>query len=146
MCDKLLARREGHRIQADKLCDNIEQLLMSDDPVVSVVRVNVNELHKQFGKICNLDDEIQDSIPVASIADDIAEVTARSIKIEDVLFRSSDILNGGKKEAPADNHIRNVKLPTIELPKFDGSYLDWQNFWDLYETSVHNRADLGNAS
>lgn len=42
--------------------------------------------------------------------------------------------------------VKNVKLPTIVLPKFDGSILEWQHFFYLYEASVHNRSDISDAS
>uniref|UniRef100_A0A069DYA1 Putative bel15-i ag n=1 Tax=Panstrongylus megistus TaxID=65343 RepID=A0A069DYA1_9HEMI len=32
----------------------------------------------------------------------------------------------------------SVKLPTINLPTFDGNYLSWQSFWDTFSTIVHN--------
>lgn len=37
-----------------------------------------------------------------------------------------------------------MRLPKIELPKFDGSYLKWQQFYDLFSQMVHNRP-LSNA-
>ena len=35
-----------------------------------------------------------------------------------------------------------VKLPKIELKKFDGSVLNWQTFWDQFESTVHNQPGL----
>ena len=32
----------------------------------------------------------------------------------------------------------NLKLPKLELPKFDGSVLQWQSFWECFEASVDN--------
>ena len=36
----------------------------------------------------------------------------------------------------------NVKLPRIEPRAFDGNILNWQPFWDQYESSIHNQAGL----
>ena len=53
--------------------------------------------------------------------------------------RSRDIAN---EQCP-----KNVKLPTIKLPTFDGSILQWQeNFVDLFWTAIHQRRDVGNAT
>ena len=38
----------------------------------------------------------------------------------------------------------NLKLPGIELPKFNGDVLKFQNFWDQFEAAVHNNGDLPN--
>ena len=38
----------------------------------------------------------------------------------------------------------NLKLPRIELPKFSGDVLKFQNLWDQFEAAVHDNADLPN--
>ena len=38
----------------------------------------------------------------------------------------------------------NLKLPRIELPKFSGDVLKFQNFWDQFEAPVHDNDDLPN--
>ena len=35
-----------------------------------------------------------------------------------------------------------VRLPKIELKKFDGDIMKWQTFWDQYESSVHEQPYL----
>ena len=35
-----------------------------------------------------------------------------------------------------------VKLPKIELPKFNGDISKWQTFWDQFESAVHNQVNL----
>ena len=44
-----------------------------------------------------------------------------------------------------DSHqSSNLKLPRIELPKFSGDVLKFQNFRDQFEAAVHDNADLPN--
>ena len=44
-----------------------------------------------------------------------------------------------------DSHqSSNLKLPRIELPKFSGDVLKFQNFWDQFEAAVHDNDDLPN--
>ena len=38
----------------------------------------------------------------------------------------------------------NLKLPRIELPKFNGDVLKFQNFCDQFEAALHNNDDLPN--
>ena len=34
------------------------------------------------------------------------------------------------------------KLPKIDLPKFDGSVLEWQSFWDSFDSAIHSNSTL----
>lgn len=34
------------------------------------------------------------------------------------------------------------KLPKLDLPKFDGNILEWNSFWDSFESSVHSNPSL----
>ncbi|XP_051159293.1 uncharacterized protein LOC127280380 [Leptopilina boulardi] len=37
---------------------------------------------------------------------------------------------------------RRIKLPRIDLPKFNGNYLEWQNFKDMFESMIASEHDL----
>ena len=37
------------------------------------------------------------------------------------------------------------KLPKLNLPIFTGDILDWQSFWDSYETAIHTNPTLSDA-
>ena len=39
-----------------------------------------------------------------------------------------------------------MKLPSITLKKFGGDPIEWPAFWDLFRTSIHDRAELGAAA
>lgn len=50
---------------------------------------------------------------------------------------------GSVHKSHKDSHQpSNLKLPRIELPKFNGDVLKFQNFWDQFEAAVHNNDDL----
>ena len=146
MTDKLIARRKGHRREAQKLCDSLTEMLASDELNWEQIRCQKSELVKQYQKITSLDDEIQDSIPLDSIEADVSNVSEWSMTIDSAIYKAEQALKDTQEDQTVVRGVRNVKLPTIELPKFDGSYLAWQNFWDLFETAVHKRTDLGNAA
>ncbi len=38
-----------------------------------------------------------------------------------------------------------MKLPTLEIPTFDGSILNWTTFWEQFDISIHSRFDLATA-
>jgi len=58
---------------------------------------------------------------------------------------SNSIEQSSKGSVEKDSHqSSNLKLPRIELPKFHGDVLKFQNFWDQFEAAVHDNDDLPN--
>jgi len=49
---------------------------------------------------------------------------------------------GSTSDTSTYNKQSNLKLPKLELPKFYGDFLKFQNFWDQYEAAVHNNDNL----
>ena len=39
----------------------------------------------------------------------------------------------------------SVKLPKLELKKFDGSIFKWVEFWDVFESVINNSTTLTNS-
>jgi hypothetical protein len=39
-------------------------------------------------------------------------------------------------------HKTALQLPKFQLPKFDGSFLKWQPFWDSFKASIHDDTEL----
>ena len=37
-----------------------------------------------------------------------------------------------------------LKLPKLSLPTFSGDYLDWKQFWGIFDANIHCRTDLTN--
>ncbi|XP_061721102.1 uncharacterized protein LOC133527922 [Cydia pomonella] len=58
---------------------------------------------------------------------------------------NSLVVANGSAAAPAstDSVGYKVKLPTISLPTFDGSYEHWLGFRDTYTSLIHDSKDLG---
>ena len=44
--------------------------------------------------------------------------------------------------APITRHTPSIKLPKLELQKFNGNILKWQEFWDSFEASIHKNPNL----
>ena len=38
----------------------------------------------------------------------------------------------------------DLKLPRLDLPTFDGNYLSWTSFWELFDACVHRNESLSN--
>ncbi|KRZ47749.1 hypothetical protein T02_12903 [Trichinella nativa] len=57
-------------------------------------------------------------------------------------MRAVDVVPGSIRSAEAD---RNIRLPQYALPKFDGYVTKFRQFWDQFESSVHQQKDLADA-
>ena len=65
------------------------------------------------------------------------------------IFRLKEKINLLNKNKPEESNVSsnsksgiNIKLPQIQLERFDGSYTKWTSFWDCFQSNIHNRDDL----
>ena len=65
------------------------------------------------------------------------EKELKCIEIE-INAKESNQQNSGQ----CATHKSNVKHPTLELMKFDGDLLKWQEFWDSFDTTVNRNPSL----
>ena len=64
-----------------------------------------------------------------------------SLRIKKLLFASSH----AHDSTTASPDGKGVKLPKLEVPRFDGNILNWKSFWEQFCVSVHNRPTLSDA-
>lgn len=85
---------------------------------------------------CQLDKELQER---EAFQDQYYAIVA---KCKCVLKDSSS--QSVQSQAQSQSRINGVKLPTISLPTFDGSYDQWLEFRDTYMSIIHNSNNLEN--
>ena len=144
----LIKKRGGHRAQVAKLMKQAEDNLSSSPlPVVHLHSI-LAEIQRQKSIIVNLDDDILDSLEDETLINkEIEESSNFNLEVHTIIRKlnnnldraSHDISHGG-------NFARTVKLPDIKLMKFTGDTLQWQKFWDLFRSSIHDRRDLSGAT
>ena len=70
------------------------------------------------------------------------ELNTLQSSLQDIIFDSSlkicKLLHL-KCEAKSFPQGKGVKLPKIDVPKFNGDVLNWQTFWEQFNISVHNQ-------
>ncbi|XP_026462759.1 uncharacterized protein LOC113365404 [Ctenocephalides felis] len=62
-----------------------------------------------------------------------------SAQIEDILETN---INENKPNIDLKHRQINIKLPDINLPKFNGNYSEWNAFIDIYNSLIHNNEHL----
>ena len=55
---------------------------------------------------------------------------------------SLDISNQGSTSGTTQIQDVKVKLPKLELSKFDGDIINWQGFWDQFLIAIHENDSL----
>ncbi|KOB73265.1 Gag-pol polyprotein [Operophtera brumata] len=113
----------------------------------------INELQLRIGKIESLYeqyDEVQLKIECLSgdlqsqitERDDFESIYYRSLAIaQDILSRNPKIPRSETVESSHTERAANhklIKLPTISLPKFHGSYDNWLEFHDTFSSLIHS--------
>lgn len=95
-------------------------------------------------------DQIQSRIEELVDESELSKHLEAREAFEDQYFQTmslaSSFVNSGESSAASSSSTSNVspvKLPTIALPAFDGSYEHWLEFRDTYTSLIHNSKDIG---
>ena len=96
------------------------------------------ELADVNSKIFSLDLEETDEL-VAQHTRLEAVVFTLSLRIKEMAQTRTSVSEGAVSGA------KGSKLPKLDVPSFDGSLLNWRNFWEQFTISVHRRSTLSNA-
>ncbi|XP_063361532.1 uncharacterized protein LOC134650505 [Cydia amplana] len=147
---ELIARRASYKGRL-----TIFEKYMDDLDVASLTSAEVNELQLCMGKIESLYgryDEVQLVLECSSSNSDaqLAERADFESRYFKLLSKAQDILTKHAKQqessfnsAASDQSSRKgnnklVRLPTIQLPKYNGSYQNWLGFRDTFTSLIHS--------
>jgi len=145
--------RQGFRLQISNEKQRVDGMIKGS------VAKDINVMKRTRDKMKHYIDKISqlDTVILQSIEDD-ADIDAelqKQNKYNDDALESLMILeqNIEASESPAISgrrgsvassgsdpsaHSSNVHLPKIQIPKFSGDLLQWQEFWDIYKATVHD--------
>ncbi|XP_041976443.1 uncharacterized protein LOC121731154 [Aricia agestis] len=123
----------------------------------TLLSTDAKELQLRIGKLESLYDKYDEvQLQLECLVDDVqAQYTVRAefeSQYYQALASAQDILsNYNKDTADADVSYRSisasarhqlVKLPTIQLPKFNGTYDCWLEFRDTFTSLIHSNNDI----
>ncbi|XP_065891564.1 uncharacterized protein [Dysidea avara] len=79
---------------------------------------------------------------VASLQGRLSQVLRKQERGTQIgIGRSQPLLNTERR----DKVNPQIKLPKLNLPSFDGNILNWQEFWDIFKSTIHEQ-DLPNVT
>ena len=148
-----------HRIHANRLVRSINDLLQNINPEdefqVAELKAFKENYEHEFLKIQLFDDDI-----ISHLEEDaVYEALLKSLQEKDIFYTvlkkaelclnkvvvetasSHTPLSPSTSSSTKESNLR-VKLPKIELSKFNGQALKWQTFWDQFESAIHSKESL----
>ena len=129
--DEILAQEltTETKLELAALCDVFKKLRQTLDDMNSDVQglIGVDEIDADMMSSNDYD---------VKLAVAIQQVNSRLAKVETATPRTSTAsTTGGNQDA-------RLKLPKLDIPKFDGSYSQWVSFSDLFDGAVHANPNL----
>ncbi|XP_048007553.1 uncharacterized protein LOC125242701 [Leguminivora glycinivorella] len=132
---------------------------MDDLDVASLTSAEVNELQLRMAKIESLYghyDEVQLKLECSSNNSEAqlnerAEFESRYFKLlshaQDILAKhtknqESDFNSAASEQSSRKGNNKLVRLPTIQLPKYNGSYENWLGFRDTFTSLIHSNDNI----
>ena len=116
-----------------------------------------NGLLEKIDKVKEIDQKILDILPQEESEKELEDI----LVLEDLNFEllakidrylkktppppslsSLDISNQGSTSGTTQIQDVKVKLPKLELSKFDGDIINWQGFWDQFLIAIHENDSL----
>ena len=115
---------------------------------VRALRALKRNLEAQISKIESVNNEILDMVDSVTVETEMTKFLEEADAFYYALSYAEECLNieciTSTTTKPVVAHVNSsdvvrVKMPIIELPKFDGNPKNWLSFWDQFESSVHSK-------
>ena len=140
--------RAGHKSRVTKLIRTLEEGLSNLTIEEAQVRNLVGEIKTQKDIIQEIDKSILTQCKDADVESEVDQASEFRMKADDSILKATTWL---ERKFNNDSHSTSVtklpiKLPSINLRRFDGNPLDWCSFWDLFRSTIHDRTDLPRAT
>ena len=147
-------RRTAQRNSVLKLMKRFDELIISET-LNNDEKEEINSLRNTIkGKeiiIKDIDNFILDSLPEEEIDADIESSTVfeLNIKLMEEKMKRIVTVEGSRIILPSTGSTTsetksNVKLPKLDLKKFDGEPTEWQSFFEMFLSAVDSNDNLSN--
>ena len=128
VCESQLEDVEKNRAKFENVHEEIEDLI--EDPKTE--QTDYEEYMKSYTSLKN---EIRGIIQYYERYQKTKEEEARSKSMKELQEEQLKVLSGSH---PIYSQGMSLKLPPLDIPTFNGNYLEWPTFYDLFKSAVHN--------
>ena len=106
-------------------------------------------------KIVILDNEIFDLLEQKDAETELSKTLTRNNRIFVLIASIEETSNKNENNevslisnssSTSNSNVDDVmcKLPKLVIKEFDGSVLNWQTFWDQFESTIHSKTNISN--
>ena len=140
--ESLQRSREGQRSHITVLRNKIPDVLGRNE--ISELKGLRESLMKAIEKVETLDEQITFLITEeAALTQEITQAGEYNFSVRIDIHKLNEAITAA---LPTTSYVppksAGVKLPKLNIKKFDGDFTQWNSFWDIYEASVHRRTDI----
>ncbi|KAL1468557.1 hypothetical protein MTO96_025326 [Rhipicephalus appendiculatus] len=156
--DRQKKKRSSLRAGVTKLINDLALMMASPTATIGELQDNLNVLTMKETALQELDAAIELLVEDDQFESELEIVESYQTSIclakSKVTRRIEEMrisLSGIQAPGPSTERVTrgqnseyrvNVKLPKLEISKFDGSVQNWCSFWDQYECSIHKNEHL----
>lgn len=155
MAEKLIKKRSSIKARITGFSNYITILKSCDQ----LSDLQVLELEGRFSRFENLFDEFNElQTDIELLSDNPEDAYAERFKFEEFFYplvalarkllaagqKQQDNATGSVSGSEVSGGIRNnfIRLPKIDLPRFDGGYQCWLEFRDTFLSLIHNNNSI----
>ncbi|GFW11041.1 uncharacterized protein TNCV_275731 [Trichonephila clavipes] len=153
---KFKKKRTAVRSLLTKLINKIEGKINNENEPVDQFEAFIEQLNDKESNLSLLNTLIEDRLSVDTITEDIEaseEIkekiifwkTKLSSKIRRIHSDSIQVDTVSRNIQVIDSNsfeCRNINLPKLHINKYSGNYSEWLDFYNLFESSIHNNNRL----
>ena len=150
---KKILSRNGHRLVVRKTVAKAREIVL---PLKQLTPVELqaplesirNTLQRKRDIITTLDEEITNLLDKQEIEKEIVDRSEFEDELEDALCRIERALRNQAGKQPSQQSVHSqhsfdkVKLPKLPLLTFNGDPTEWAPFWESFESTIDNNANL----
>ena len=156
--ETISASLKAHKAHATRLINKSQNAIDNEvkdlsilQPLVTKLDAKTREietLQTEYLKVLELDSAKLTSDAMNAIVDDQVDFIENC---DILIFKLNKIVKSVSDESSSETSRNNsfgysqskrVKLPNIELEKFDGTFSQWTSFWDSFDANINSRKDV----
>lgn len=139
--DKLINSQTVRLQTLKRIISQIEEKTSNQEEMsASYCQFKINKLNSCWERISVVHEEAA-SFGVQLDADYLEKISAYEEAYEDTIIQLQELSDATLKT----NRIDSIKLPRVVIPKFEGDYLTWVSFRDLFVSMVIENKSLSDA-
>ena len=123
--------------------DKLKNIKIVDDKIADLLVDNENAFNDEISKAMEYHEKSYTIFAAVNAYKKTADVATPDNKADVATAVAATASSSSSSSATSLlPHVDGIRPPRLELDKFDGDALKWQEFWDQFEVGFHNNKKL----